>query len=76
MGWSDAEQLLCVQESGDVLIYDMFGAYQKSFSLGQEVRDTKVIYYFYCTLQIKILPINNIKYTVYNNSEYQNFIAW
>ncbi|XP_045485146.1 vacuolar protein sorting-associated protein 16 homolog [Pieris rapae] len=42
MGWSDAEQLLCVQESGDVLIYDMFGAYQKTFSMGQEVRDTKV----------------------------------
>ncbi|XP_053605989.1 vacuolar protein sorting-associated protein 16 homolog [Plodia interpunctella] len=42
MGWSDSEQLLCVQESGDVLIYDMFGAYQKAFNLGQEVRDTKV----------------------------------
>ncbi|XP_059053540.1 vacuolar protein sorting-associated protein 16 homolog [Achroia grisella] len=42
MGWSDSEQLLCVQESGDVLIYDMFGAYQKSFNLGQDVRDTKV----------------------------------
>ncbi|XP_048477907.1 vacuolar protein sorting-associated protein 16 homolog [Plutella xylostella] len=42
LGWSDSEQLLCVQESGDVLIYDMFGAYQKTFSLGQEVRDTKV----------------------------------
>ncbi|XP_063827549.1 vacuolar protein sorting-associated protein 16 homolog [Ostrinia nubilalis] len=42
MGWSDSEQLLCVQESGDVLIYDMFGAYQKTFNLGQEVRDTKV----------------------------------
>ncbi|KAI8421023.1 hypothetical protein MSG28_008153 [Choristoneura fumiferana] len=42
MGWSDGEQLLCVQESGDVLIYDMFGAYQKTFNMGQEVRDTKV----------------------------------
>lgn len=42
MGWSDAEQLLCIQESGDVLIYDMFGAYQKTFNMGQEVRDTKV----------------------------------
>lgn len=42
MGWSDGEQLLCIQESGDVLIYDMFGAYQRTFSLGQEVRDTKV----------------------------------
>ncbi|CAG9787321.1 unnamed protein product [Diatraea saccharalis] len=42
MGWSDSEQLLCIQESGDVLIYDMFGAYQKTFNMGQEVRDTKV----------------------------------
>lgn len=45
MGWSDGEQLLCIQESGDVLIYDMFGAYQRTFSLGQEVRDTKVSIY-------------------------------
>lgn len=42
MGWSDGEQLLCVQESGDVLVYDMFGAYQRTFNMGQEVRDTKV----------------------------------
>lgn len=42
MGWSDAEQLLCVQQSGDVLVYDMFGAYQRTFNMGQEVRDTKV----------------------------------
>lgn len=42
MGWSNDEQLLCVQESGDVLIYNMFGAYQKTFNMGQEVRDTKV----------------------------------
>lgn len=51
MGWSDGEQLLCVQESGDVLIYDMFGAYQKTFSMGQEVRDTKVIKYFILLLE-------------------------
>ncbi|XP_075976244.1 vacuolar protein sorting 16 [Anticarsia gemmatalis] len=42
MGWSDGEQLLCVQESGDVLVYDMFGAYKRTFNMGQEVRDTKV----------------------------------
>ncbi|CAH1635593.1 unnamed protein product [Spodoptera littoralis] len=42
MGWSDSEQLLCVQQSGDVLVYDMFGAYQRTFNMGQEVRDTKV----------------------------------
>lgn len=42
LGWSDGEQLLCVQESGDVLVYDMFGAYQRTFNMGQQVRDTKV----------------------------------
>lgn len=42
MGWSNEEQLLCIQESGDVLVYDMFGAYQRTFNMGQEVRDTKV----------------------------------
>ncbi|CAK1543933.1 unnamed protein product [Leptosia nina] len=42
MGWSDGEQLLCVQESGDVIIFDMFGEYQKTLNMGQEVRDTKV----------------------------------
>ncbi|GBP47948.1 Vacuolar protein sorting-associated protein 16 homolog [Eumeta japonica] len=42
MGWSDGEQLLCIQDTGDVLVYDMFGVYQKTFSMGQEARDTKV----------------------------------
>jgi len=25
MGWSSSEDLLCVQEDGNVLIYDLFG---------------------------------------------------
>lgn len=59
MGWSDSEQLLCVQESGDVLIYDMFGAYQKTFNMGQEVRDTKVKIRFYSHKQV--YPIKKAK---------------
>lgn len=43
MGWSESEDLLCVQEDGVVLIYNLFGQYQHKFSMGQEPNDTKVI---------------------------------
>lgn len=43
LGWSDAEELLCVQDNGLVVIYDMFGNYQHTFSMGQEAKDTKII---------------------------------
>lgn len=43
MGWSDAEDLLCVQDDGLVLMYNMFSQYQHTFSMGQEAKDTKVI---------------------------------
>lgn len=43
LGWSDIEELICVQEDGIVLRYNMFGEFQHKFSLGQEVKDTKVI---------------------------------
>lgn len=43
MGWSDSEELLCIQEDGLVLIYNIFGQYQHKFSMGQEAKDTKVI---------------------------------
>ncbi|KAJ6638263.1 Vacuolar protein sorting-associated protein 16 like [Pseudolycoriella hygida] len=43
MGWSDHEELICVQDDGLVSIYDMFGNYQHTFSMGQEAKDTKVI---------------------------------
>lgn len=42
LGWSDAEELLCVQDDGCVLIYNMFGHYLHAFSMGQEAKDTKV----------------------------------
>lgn len=43
LGWSDSEELLCVQDDGLVLIYNMFGQYQHTFGMGQEAKDTKVI---------------------------------
>ncbi|CRK93076.1 CLUMA_CG006503, isoform A [Clunio marinus] len=43
LGWSDSEDLLCIQEDGVVLIYNIFGQYQHKFSMGQEAADTKVI---------------------------------
>uniref|UniRef100_A0A336MYR0 Vacuolar protein sorting-associated protein 16 homolog n=1 Tax=Culicoides sonorensis TaxID=179676 RepID=A0A336MYR0_CULSO len=43
MGWTDTEELLCVQDDGLVLSYDMFGKFQHTFSMGQEVNDSKVI---------------------------------
>lgn len=43
MGWSDSEELLCIQENGIVLIYNMFGQYQHKFSMGQEATDTQII---------------------------------
>ncbi|XP_043465460.1 vacuolar protein sorting-associated protein 16 homolog [Leptopilina heterotoma] len=43
LGWSHQEELLCIQEDGMVLIYDMFGNYQHAFSMGNEAKQTKVI---------------------------------
>ncbi|PSN30635.1 Vacuolar protein sorting-associated protein 16 [Blattella germanica] len=42
-GWSSTEDLLCIQDDGSVLMYDMFGNYLHTFSMGQEAKDTKVI---------------------------------
>lgn len=42
MGWSHQEELLCIQEDGQVLRYDMFGTYQHTFSMG-EVNEIFVI---------------------------------
>ncbi|XP_031845297.1 vacuolar protein sorting 16 [Nomia melanderi] len=43
LGWSQQEELLCVQEDGTVHIYDMFGTYQHAFTMGSEAKDTKVV---------------------------------
>ena len=35
MGWSHTEDLLCVQEDGVVLVYDMFLNFKRTFGMGQ-----------------------------------------
>ncbi|KAG8195406.1 hypothetical protein JTE90_001418 [Oedothorax gibbosus] len=43
MGWSSSEDLICVLEDGTVLLYDLFGNLTKTTSMGQDVKDTKVL---------------------------------
>lgn len=57
MGWSDTEELLCVQDDGLVIIYDMFGEEKHTFSMGQEASCTKVNQYFSFLIQIKYVHI-------------------
>ena len=35
MGWSVAEDLLCVADDGTVIVYDIHGAIKKTLSMGQ-----------------------------------------
>ncbi|EZA48287.1 Vacuolar protein sorting-associated protein 16-like protein [Ooceraea biroi] len=72
-GWSQQEELLCVQDDGMVLIYDMFGTYQHTFSMGNAAKDTKVIdAKFFTTLNstgIAVLTSTNRIFLVNNVSE-------
>ncbi|XP_023805330.1 vacuolar protein sorting-associated protein 16 homolog isoform X1 [Oryzias latipes] len=43
LGWSISDELLCVQEDGSVLIYDLFGSFKRHFSMGQEVVQSQVL---------------------------------
>ncbi|KAH0946208.1 hypothetical protein HN011_010546 [Eciton burchellii] len=71
--WSQQEELLCVQDDGMVLIYDMFGTYQHTFSMGNTAKDTKVIdAKFFTTLNstgIAVLTSTNRIFLVNNVSE-------
>ncbi|RLU24437.1 hypothetical protein DMN91_002526 [Ooceraea biroi] len=75
-GWSQQEELLCVQDDGMVLIYDMFGTYQHTFSMGNAAKDTKVIdAKFFTTLNstgIAVLTSTNRIFLVNNVSEPKN----
>lgn len=43
VGWSVMEDLLCIEDDGSVLKYDMFGNHQHTFSICDEAKVTKVI---------------------------------
>jgi hypothetical protein len=42
MGWTDTEQLVCVQMDGNVFVYDIHGEYSFQFSTGRTVREQGV----------------------------------
>ena len=39
LGWSGSEDLLCVQDDGSILVYDLFGTFKRTFSMGQVRKD-------------------------------------
>lgn len=43
LGWTVCDDLLCVQEDGTVLIYDLFGTFKRHFSMGNEVVQNQVL---------------------------------
>ncbi|XP_025080748.1 vacuolar protein sorting-associated protein 16 homolog [Pomacea canaliculata] len=43
MGWTIMEDLLFVQDDGVVLVYDMFLTFKRTFSMGQEAKDVKIL---------------------------------
>ncbi|KAG5894092.1 hypothetical protein JTB14_003948 [Gonioctena quinquepunctata] len=73
MGWTNEEELICIQEDGMVVTHDMFGKYHHLFSISQKVQDAKVVdAVLFTSLQnstgiavmtsnYKIFVVNNIK---------------
>ncbi|XP_062907960.1 vacuolar protein sorting-associated protein 16 homolog isoform X1 [Mobula hypostoma] len=43
IGWTTAEDLLCIQEDGTVLIHNIFGTFKRHFSMGNEVLQNQVM---------------------------------
>ncbi|XP_068612430.1 vacuolar protein sorting-associated protein 16 homolog [Brachionichthys hirsutus] len=43
LGWTVSDELLCIQEDGSVLTYDLFGSFRRHFSMGQEVVQSQVL---------------------------------
>ncbi|XP_002734080.3 vacuolar protein sorting-associated protein 16 homolog, partial [Saccoglossus kowalevskii] len=72
LGWSSNEDLLCVQDDGSVLVYDIFGVFKRTFSMGQEAKDMKVldcrIFRSHSGTGLAILT-NSFKLFVVNNIE-------
>ncbi|OCT93499.1 vacuolar protein sorting-associated protein 16 homolog [Xenopus laevis] len=43
LGWSLSQELVCIQEDGTVLLYDLFCSFKRNFSLGSEVKQNQVL---------------------------------
>nr|DBA20146.1 TPA: hypothetical protein GDO54_015871 [Pyxicephalus adspersus] len=43
LGWTVSEDLVCIQEDGTVLIYDIFCVFKLTFSMGNEIKQNQVL---------------------------------
>ncbi|XP_053327350.1 vacuolar protein sorting-associated protein 16 homolog [Spea bombifrons] len=43
LGWTVTEDLICIQEDGTVLIYDIFCIFKRHFSMGSELKQNQVL---------------------------------
>ncbi|XP_076813788.1 vacuolar protein sorting-associated protein 16 homolog [Clavelina lepadiformis] len=51
IAWTHSDELLCLQEDGQVLLYNIFGIFQRTFTMGMECRENKVLEYEVFTSQ-------------------------
>lgn len=73
LGWSNAEDLLIVLDDGTVLVYNIFGNFQRTFNLGSEARETKIIdckiYRSYCGTGVAVVTTSFRFFVVDNVNE-------
>lgn len=43
ISWSSSEDLVCIQDDGTVLIYDIFGVFKRTLGMGQEAKEMRII---------------------------------
>ncbi|KAM9305572.1 vacuolar protein sorting-associated protein 16 homolog [Gastrophryne carolinensis] len=43
LGWTVSEDLICIQEDGTVLLYDLFCAFKRHFSMGSDTKQNQVL---------------------------------
>ncbi|XP_069589940.1 vacuolar protein sorting-associated protein 16 homolog [Ranitomeya imitator] len=72
LGWTVSEDLICIQEDGTVLIYDIFCVFKRTFSMGNEVKQNQVqeaqVFHSEYRTGIAILT-GALKFTIASNIE-------
>ncbi|KAK6182738.1 hypothetical protein SNE40_010352 [Patella caerulea] len=43
LGWSNTEELLCIQDNGVILVYDIALNFKRTFGMGQEAKEMKIL---------------------------------
>ncbi|KAM4023866.1 vacuolar protein sorting-associated protein 16 homolog [Anomaloglossus baeobatrachus] len=72
LGWTVSEDLICIQEDGTVLLYDIFCAFKRTFSMGNDVKQNHVqeaqVFHSEYRTGIAILT-GSLKFTIASNIE-------